>query len=73
VHIIHYPRERRAKIDIIEDVIPLFNIKLDVMYTNAPRRVYLAPEGNALPFLYEMGVVSFTVPEVHGHAMVVIE
>ena len=38
-----------------------------------PIRVYLAPEGEEVPFAYENGVLSYTVPKLACHAMAVID
>jgi hypothetical protein len=74
VHLLHYPSERRGvDLDVVEDVIPLFHVPLSVRLERKPQQVYLAPELRALPFSYEDGYVTVTVPEVRGHAMVVVE
>lgn len=73
-HILHYIPERRSEaIDIIEDVIPLYSIKLEVKLPVKPVKVYLAPSGKALDYKYEDGYVKVTVPEVRGHEMIVFE
>jgi hypothetical protein len=38
-----------------------------------PRSVYLAPERTPVPFEYVGGRMNAVVPEVCGHAMVVVE
>lgn len=73
LHILHYPRERRAHIDIIEDVIPLYDVPVKMKSPQCPERVYLAPSETNLPFAHEAGVVRFTIPVVRGHAMAVVE
>ena len=74
VHLLHYPAERRGTdIDVVEDVIPLFNIPLSVKASRRPRQVYLAPGLQTLPWTFDNGYVQCTVPEVIGHAMVVVE
>jgi hypothetical protein len=74
VHILHYIPERRCKsIDIIEDVIPLYNLKLKVRLANPPSRCYLAPEMRDLDFVYNNTYAEFTVPEVNGYQIVVLE
>jgi hypothetical protein len=74
VHLLFYPSERRAEgLDIIEDIIPLVNLKLSVKLSQAPGKVYLAPQGTPLPFEYSGGYVHLTVPELNGHAMIVLE
>ena len=59
--------------EIIEDVIPLYNVSLQVRMENKPAKVYLAPEKIVLEFNYENGYVKFTVPELNGHQMVVFD
>jgi hypothetical protein len=74
IHLLHYPAERRGTdIDVVEDVIPLFNVPLSVKASRRPRQVYLAPGLDTLAWKFESGYVRFTVPEVHGHAIVVLE
>jgi hypothetical protein len=74
VHLLYYAPERRApNLDLVEDIIPVANVALSVRLPSAPTRVYLAPEMQALSFTYNAGRVNLIVPEVSGHAMVVIE
>jgi hypothetical protein len=74
VHLLQYVPERRAKgLDIVEDIVPLFNIPLSLKYPKAPRQVYLAPDKTPIPFEYLAGRVNLRVPTIKGHAMVVFE
>jgi hypothetical protein len=74
VHLLHYPAERRGiDLDVVEDVIPLFNIPLSLKLSSIPRQVYTVPDLQPLPAKYEKGYASVTVPSVVGHAMVVFE
>jgi hypothetical protein len=73
VHILHYPIERRSDIDLIEDVIPLFGVEMKVALPFVPARVYTAPQERGLPFSFVDGRVAFTVPEVRGHQMIVLQ
>ncbi|NPV07229.1 MAG: beta-galactosidase [Anaerolineae bacterium] len=73
-HLLYYVPERRTPdIDIIEDVVPLSNVRLSVRLGGPPRRVYLAPEGRDLCWEYGEERASVVVPEVRGHQMVVFE
>jgi len=73
VHLLHYIPERRTlAADYLEDVIPLYNIPLRLR-TGAPRRVYLAPQREEIPFQTDGEYLCITVPEVRGHQMVVLE
>ncbi|HTX00734.1 MAG TPA: alpha-amylase family protein, partial [Acidimicrobiales bacterium] len=74
VHVLHYPAERRGvDLDIVEDVIPLFNVPLALRLPRAPAQVYTAPDMRPLQVAYQNGYASVTVPSVFGHAMVVFE
>jgi len=74
VHLLHYTPERRADtFDVVEDVIPLYNVALSLRADCPVRRAYLAPSMQEVPFTLEAGRVSLTVPEVRGHQMLVLE
>lgn len=73
IHLLHYSPERRGNLDIIEDIVPLYDVPLSLRLPAAPRAVYLAPDQTALPWSYGHGYVSTRVPAIHGHAMIVVE
>jgi len=74
LHLLHYVPERRGvDFDVIEDVIPLFDVKASVRTPKRPRAVRLVPEGEDLPFRRRRGRVEFTVPAVRGHQMIALE
>jgi hypothetical protein len=74
LHILHYIPERRANtIDTIEDVIPLYRLRVALKREQEPARVYLAPSGDAMACTYRGGYAEVVVPEVRGHQMVVFE
>ncbi len=73
VHVLHYPIEKRSDIEIIEDVIPLYNINMRVKVDSNVKEVYLAPRMKALSYGYTDGYAEFVIPEVNGHQMIVIE
>ena len=74
VHVLYYSAERRTeKLDIIEDIVPLFDVPMSLKLDRPPKKVYLAPDGEAIAFEYLAGRVNLRVPEVRGHAMVVFE
>jgi hypothetical protein len=74
VHVLHYPAERRCPdLDIVEDVIPLSNLRIALRMESRPTRVYLAPQRQSLKFDYADGYAQVVVPSVEGHQMVVFE
>ncbi len=73
-HLLYYtPQRRTTQIDIVEDVVPLCDVPLAVRAGTAPRRVYLAPQGQDLPFERDGAYIRCRVPEIRGHQMVVVE
>jgi len=74
VHLLAYAPERRTKdLDIVEDIVPLYNVPLSLKLAKAPKKVYLAPSEETVEFEYLAGRVNLRVPEVRGHAMIVFE
>ena len=75
VHLLHYIPERRVdRLDIVEDVIPLCNLKVSVYVGNrAPGKVYLAPERQPVEFSQEGEYINCLIPCLQGHCMLVIE
>ncbi len=74
VHLLQYCPERRAgTLDLVEDIVPLYDVPLSLKLAKAPKKVYLAPEQEAVEFEYMHGRVNLLVPEIVGHAMVVME
>lgn len=67
------PIRRGSGIEIIEDIIPLYDINVSLNAGVEPKRVYLAPEGKDIPYTYENGVISYVIDKLDLHAMVVID
>lgn len=49
------------------------NVPVSLRLPEAPRKVYLAPEETPIPFEWDGKRVTFTVPQVLLHQMVVCE
>jgi len=73
IHLLFYVPERRGKIDVIEDLVPLKDMVLKYRTPQKPKRVYLAPGGEELAFQWKDNYAFFSVPEFKGHQMVVVE
>jgi hypothetical protein len=67
------PQKGHLKIEIIEDIIPVYNITCAIRIPRKPVRIYSAVTGKEYPFKYENATVSFTVDEVYIHELVIIE
>ena len=64
---------RRGVAEIIEDILPVYNIKLQLKTEQKITAVGLPLNGEALSFTQEGDTVCFTVPELNCHTTVVIE
>lgn len=63
---------RGKNTEIIEDTVPLYNVKCSIKSDKKPSGVALVPSGKELEFDYINGRVLFNVPEVNIHQMVEI-
>jgi hypothetical protein len=74
VHVLHYSPERRAKdLDLVEDIVPLRDVPISIRLEHPPLSAYLAPQRQALRWRFANGRCELTIPEVRGHAMVILE
>lgn len=80
LHLLHYIPERRGQdFDVIEDVIPLFNIQLLVRVPRNIREATLVPDGKSIPFKQADtfkqadNSVELTLQKLSGHQMICLE
>ncbi len=74
VHLLHYVPERRGQaFDVIEDVLPILDVKVSVRVPRPVHRITLAPQSRILRPISKEGRVKFTVPRVTGHQMIVLD
>ncbi len=64
---------RGKNTEVIEDTVPLYNVKCSVKCNNKPSKIALVPSGKELNFEYVNGRAEFTVPEVDIHQMVELQ
>ncbi|RKN79208.1 alpha-amylase family protein [Paenibacillus ginsengarvi] len=67
------PVRRGQSTEIIEDIVPLFDVQASVKADRPVGRVYLAPQMAELPFESKDGTVTYTVPKLECHQMVVLQ
>lgn len=73
-HVLYASPVRRGNgIEIIEDILPLYDIHVSLNVGREPKRVSLAPEGTDIPYTYENGVISYKIDKLDLHAMVVVD
>jgi len=71
VHLLHYvPLPRARKLCVVEDVIPLYDIKVSLRADVRPEHVVCVPDGRSLEYVVKDGRIEFVVPKIHGHQMV---
>jgi hypothetical protein len=73
LHLLHYIPERRGTaFDVIEDVIPVADVRVRVRTGAAARRVLSVPQGQSIDFRQEGAYVAFVLPKLVGHQMIEI-
>ena len=63
LHLMYANPIKRGDTNVIEDIIPLYNIAVSLKADRDISRVYLAPENEDIEFAVADGRVSFTVPK----------
>ena len=58
---------------IVENVLPVYDIKIRVKADQKPGSVELMPEGEKLKFEYNNGYVDFTIPKLHIYSIAFIQ
>lgn len=73
LHLLSYIPERRGQdFDIIEDVIPLYNLKASVRVPQKVREVVAVPQNMSIAFEQKGGRVEFTLPKLDGHQIIAL-
>ena len=75
LHALHYIPERRGvDFDVIEDIIPLYNVSFSVQVGGRTvASVACVPDGTALAFEQKDGRVEFVLPALNGRQMIEIK
>lgn len=73
-HLLYASPVRRGRdVEIVEDAVPIYDVACTVRTDRRVKSVYLAPQMTELPFTAQDGEVSYTVPVVECHQMVVLQ
>ena len=71
LHLLHYVPERRGTaFDVLEDVLPLFNLNVSLKVPHRIRSVTSVPQGQKLAFKKTGDRIVFTLPRLDGHQMI---
>jgi len=73
LHIGYASPIQRGRTDVIEDIVPLYQIPVEIDVTKEVKGVQLVPEMEKIPYEVKNGILSFTVPRVYNHQMIEIQ
>ena len=75
-HLLYATPVLKGRVEVIEDIVPLKDVAVSLYLPASAsiKRVYLAPSMEELPYeAGEHGEISYTVPYLENHQMVVLE
>ncbi|MBR4962088.1 MAG: beta-galactosidase, partial [Clostridia bacterium] len=67
------PVKRGGGIEIIEDILPVYDVHVTLRLDKEPKRVYLAPEMQDIEYTWDGNKLTYTIDKLFIHAMVVVE
>lgn len=67
------PVRRGENVEVIEDILPVYNTEVALRIPYKANRVYLAPQMKDIGFTQKNGVLSYTVDRFECHQMVVVD
>ena len=67
------PVKRGNGIEVIEDIVPIYNVELAIKTDRKINKVYLAPQKEDIDFTYDDGYISVKLDKIECHQMVVFE
>lgn len=67
------PVKRGQGIEIIEDILPVYGVDVSVQIPYKAKRVYLAPQMQDIAYYQVGATVSYSLPKLECHQMVVID
>ena len=67
------PVKRGNGVEVIEDIMPVYQISVELRLPKQIQKVYLAPQRQEITFTQEKDKVSFVVEKIDCHQMVVLE
>lgn len=70
LHMLYAAPVKRGKVEVIEDVLPIFDTSVKLKVEEKIKSVTLQPQNETIPFSQAGKEVTFIVPEVHCHQMV---
>jgi len=73
-HIVYAsPVKRGSGVEVVEDIVPLYDTEVNIRINKNVKNVYLAPEKINLGFVQNGNLLTYKVPKVDCHQMVIID
>ncbi|WP_369018139.1 alpha-L-fucosidase [Thermatribacter velox] len=73
LHLLYFPITSKGELQVVEDLIPLQDVRISLRVDFNVERVRCIPEDQILPFQQDGKYISFTVPKIEGHQMIIVE
>lgn len=73
INLLYAAPHRRGEAEIIEDILPVYNIEITLATDKAIQKVYNALTGEVLAFTKQADGIAFTLPKLECHASIVCE
>lgn len=73
VHLLYASPLQRGAVSVIEDLVPLYNTRVQVDLKEAVRKAYLVPSGESLKMSKKGNKIELVVPEFTCHTALVLE
>ena len=67
------PVKRGTGIEVIEDILPVYDVNVSVRVPHKVKKVYTAPLKQEIRFSQESDKVSYTIPRLECHQMIVLD
>ncbi len=72
LHLLYASPIMRGEIEVIEDIVPLYDINVSLRMDQSPNKVTCVPEDRSIDFKYESGRLTFMVDKLEMHKMIEI-
>lgn len=74
LHVLYYiPEKKSSKLEIVEDVVPLYNMKVTMKCKKKVKSVQCVPSLEKIEFRREGETITFNIPKIEGHQMCAVE
>jgi len=72
-HLLYAVPVLRGPVQVIEDIVPIYDVHAELKLPHRIKNVYLAPQMTKVPFTQENSSVRYTLDKLECHQMVILE